>query len=86
MVLCIEPQKIYSPRGCHGIAFLSTFRTTAHGLYLNAAKTENYTRKAVKFETYVDKSKKDQKVVRHDVLYTAVVSFLREKSSDVVQN
>jgi hypothetical protein len=25
MVLCVEPQKIYSPRGCHKIAFLSIF-------------------------------------------------------------
>jgi hypothetical protein len=25
MVLCIEPQKIYSPGGCHEIAFPSTF-------------------------------------------------------------
>jgi hypothetical protein len=25
MVLCIEPQKIYSPGGCHKIALLSTF-------------------------------------------------------------
>ena len=25
MVLCIEPQKIYSPGGCHEITFLSTF-------------------------------------------------------------
>ena len=25
MVLCIEPQKIYSPGSCHEIAFLSTF-------------------------------------------------------------
>jgi hypothetical protein len=25
MVLCIEPEKIYSPLGCHEIAFPSTF-------------------------------------------------------------
>ena len=25
MVLCIEPEKIYSPGGCHEIAFPSTF-------------------------------------------------------------
>ena len=25
MVLCTEPQKIYSPGGCHEIAFQSTF-------------------------------------------------------------
>jgi hypothetical protein len=25
ILLCIEPQKIYSPGGCHKIVFLSTF-------------------------------------------------------------
>ena len=34
MVLCIEPQKIYSPEGCHELAFQGIFRTTAHGLKL----------------------------------------------------
>ena len=34
MVLCIEPQKIYSPGGATKLLFKERFRTTAHGLKL----------------------------------------------------
>jgi hypothetical protein len=46
--------------------------------YLNAAKREIILER-VKFETCVDKSKRDQKVVLHDVLYSSCIVFAAEK-------